>query len=357
MDVKALIRSLEACPIGDGDLYGEPFSCLPYQRKFLRGAFAPGVLRAGLSLARGGGKTGLSSGLCLDAIRPEGTLHKPGFEAVLIASSFDQARIGFEAVLNSLELMGERDDYRVLNQTNVAMLQHKRTKARLRVAGSDNRRAQGWRFNLCVGDEGAQWGPRGELLAAAIRTALGKRKDARFIAIGTRPATDSHWFARLLAEDDPAVFALSYAATADDNPFAVKTWRKANPALSYGMPSLEVLKAEARLARRDPAELATFRSMRLNMGTAEVELPTYGEGQAVAELCARGVLSGFSVEMAVSSDAWEGRSRLVQKASLVGLALVDTPGHDGAVLDLERRFAELQPAPGVAPSRGVRYWL
>ena len=90
---------------------------------------------------------------------------------------------------------------------------------------------------------------------------------------------------------------------------------------------------------------------------AEVELPTYGEGQAVAELCARGVLSGFSVEMAVSSDAWEGRSRLVQKASLVGLALVDTPGHDGAVLDLERRFAELQPAPGVAPSRGVRYWL
>ena len=61
MNVKALIASLESAPIGDGDLLGEPFRCLRYQRKFLRGAFAPGVMRAGLSLARGGGKTGLAA--------------------------------------------------------------------------------------------------------------------------------------------------------------------------------------------------------------------------------------------------------------------------------------------------------
>ena len=271
MNVKELISSLEACPVGDGDLVGSPFRCLPYQRRFLRGAFKPGVIRAGLSLARGGGKSGLASAVCLDAIRAAGTLHNPGFEVVLIASSFQQARIIFEAVKTSLELLGEDEEYRIRDQQNLADIQHKESKARLRVAGADNRRAHGWRVNLVIGDEPSQWGPRGELLAAAIRTALGKRKGARAIFIGTRPASDSHFFARLLAEDDPSVYAQIHAASADDPPFAVKTWRKANPALAYGLPDIETLRAEARLAKRDPAELATWRSLRLNQGTSEVE--------------------------------------------------------------------------------------
>ena len=63
-------------------------------------------------------------------------------------------------------------------------------------------------MNLIIGDEPSQWGPRGELLATAIRTALGKRKDSRALFIGTRPASDAHFFARLLAEDDPSVKAI-----------------------------------------------------------------------------------------------------------------------------------------------------
>ena len=271
MKIPDLIASLESCPIGDGDLIGQPFRCLPYQRKFLRGAYRPGMIRAGCSLARGGGKTGLASALALDSIRPAGVLHREGGETIVIASAFPQAKICFDAVRTSLELMGEDGEYRIRDQQNLADIQHKETKARLRVAGADNRRAHGWRVNLVIGDEPAQWGPRGELLAAAIRTALGKRKGARAIFIGTRPASDSHFFARLLAEDDPSVYAQIHAASADDPPFAVKTWRKANPALAYGLPDIETLRAEARLAKRDPAELATWRSLRLNQGTSEVE--------------------------------------------------------------------------------------
>lgn len=271
MRAAELVRSLEAAPVGDGDLLGEPFRCLPYQRRWLRGTFRPGVLRSGLSLARGGGKTGLASALALDSIRPAGALHRPGGETVVLAASFSQARLTFEAALRSLELLGEDGAYRIRDQQNLADIQHRETKARLRVAGSDNRRAHGWRFNLCIGDEPSQWGPRGELLAAAVRTALGKRRDARAVFIGTRPRSDDHFFARLLTEDDPSVFALTYAARPEDPPFRVATWRKANPGLRYGLPDVEVLRAEARLARRDPAELASFRSLRLNMGTAEVE--------------------------------------------------------------------------------------
>ena len=262
--ISRLIASIESCPVGDGDLLGTPFRCLPYQRKFLRGAFRPGVLRAGCSLGRGGGKTGLASALALDSIRPGG-------ETVVIASAFPQAKICFDAVRASLELMGEAGDYRIRDQQNLADIQHRETRARLRVAGADNRRAHGWRVNLVIGDEPTQWGPRGELLAAAIRTALGKRRDARALFIGTRPASDAHFFARLLAEDDPAVFALTYAAGRDDPPFAMRTIRKANPGVDYGLPDIETLRAEMRLAKRDPAELATWRALRLNQGTSEVE--------------------------------------------------------------------------------------
>ena len=272
MSLADLVRSLEAAPVGDGDLLGEPFRCLPYQRRFLRSAFRAGVLRAGLSLARGGGKTGLASALALDSIRPAGALHVAGGETVVIASSFQQARLSFEAVLRSLELLGEDGEYRIRDQQNLADIQHRATGARLRVAGSDNRRAHGWRFNLCLADEPSQWGPRGELLAAAIRTALGKRAGARALFLGTRPASDAHFFARLLAEDDRSVYAQVHAAPADAPPFRAATWRRANPGLDHGLPDVEVLRAEARLAKRDPAELATFRALRLNQGTSEVEL-------------------------------------------------------------------------------------
>ena len=203
--MKGLIPSLQSAPVGDGDLIGQPFKVMPYQRKFLDGAFKSGILRAGLTLARGGGKSGLASALALDSIRPAGALHVVGGETVLVASSFAQARIVFEAVKTSLELMGEDGEYRIRDQQNLADIQHRETKARLRVAGSDNRRAHGWRFNLAIVDEPAQHGPRGEILAAAIRTALGKRKVARVIYIGTRPSSDAHFFARLLDENDPSV--------------------------------------------------------------------------------------------------------------------------------------------------------
>ena len=61
-------------------------------------------------------------------------------------------------------------------------------------------------------------------------------------------------------EDDKSIFSMTYAAEDDDNPFAVSTWRKANPGMRYGFPNIEVLRAEARMAKRDPAELATFSS-------------------------------------------------------------------------------------------------
>ena len=321
MNTLQLIRSLEEAPVGDGDLRGQPFQVLPYQRRFLRGAFKLGILRAGLSLARGGGKTGLASALCLDAIRPAGALHRDGFEVILIASSFQQARLGFEAVMTSLELMGETEDYRIRDQQNLGDIQHRRSGARLRVVGSDNKRAHGWRVNLVIGDEPSHWGPSGELLASAIRTSLGKRSGSRVLFVGTRASNSEHFFSRLLGESDPSVYAQTHAAHPSASPYAVKTWRQANPGLDHGMPDIDVLRAEARLAKRDPAELATFRALRLNQGVSEVETQHLIAAQTWREVevahlppaegpCAWGIDLGGTAAFSACAAYWPMSGRL-----------------------------------------------
>ena len=54
MNYKDLIASLKSAPIGDGDLVEQRLRVLSYQARILRGGFKAGILRAGLSLERGG---------------------------------------------------------------------------------------------------------------------------------------------------------------------------------------------------------------------------------------------------------------------------------------------------------------
>lgn len=272
-----LIKHIEGLPCGDGDQLGEDYRLLKYQKRFLRGAFAPGVSRAGFTLGRGGGKTGLASALGLSALCPDSPLHAPGFEIAVVASSFNQATICGLSVKTSLEIMGmefgRTGNYRVRDSQNMFEIQHHASKARLRVYGSDSKRAHGLRPNLLLCDEPAQWEVGGEKLYAALKTALGKRRGARLLAFGTRPDSESHWFERLLTEKDPAVFSMIFA-TDRKKPWDVERWwRDANPALDEGFPDIEILRTEARIARNDPDELAAFRALRLNQGTRDVLTP------------------------------------------------------------------------------------
>ena len=277
MKIADLIAHIEGLPCGDGDQYGEPYRLLKYQKQFLQGAFREGVSRAGFTLGRGGGKTGLASALGLSALLPDSPLHRDGFEVAVIASSFTQATICGRSVKNSLELMGKpfgrRGDYRLQDSQNMFAIENLKSKARFRVYGSDSKRAHGLRPNLILADEPAQWETGGEKLAAALRTALGKRKGARMFAFGTRPDSEAHWFERLLTEKDPAVFAMIFATPRETDWDNEAGWHQANPALREGFPDIEILRQEARIARNDPDELATFRALRLNQGTRDVLTP------------------------------------------------------------------------------------
>ena len=140
----------------------------------------------------------------------------------------------------------------------------------LTVKGSDPRRLHGAAPALTICDEVAQWPPtKIDEMLAALRTAAGKIPDSRLLMIGTRPSDESHPFAVALRDAD---YTQIHAARESDPTFQRRTWKKANPSLDF-FPDLEkAIRREAQAAKRDPALLAQFRALRLNLGTSDTEV-------------------------------------------------------------------------------------
>ena len=270
--MKGLESYLSGLTVSQGRLAGQQFAVLPWQRRFLRGAFAPGVQSATLSVARGNGKTALLSGVACASL--DGPLAVVRGETVIVASSFEQARIAFEHVLAFMgDKLGDKHRWKVWDTAQQARVEDKATGARVRCIGSDPRRAHGLAPVLVLADEPAQWPETtGERMVAALRTAAGKQPHSRFVALGTRPADAEHWFAKMLAGS--ADHAQTHAARSDDPPFQRRTWAKANPSLPAMPDLLAAIVNEARQARQDPALLAAFQALRLNLGTEDAAVAT-----------------------------------------------------------------------------------
>ena len=237
---KTLIEYLARLTVTQGRAAGGPFPVLNWERRFIRGAFAPGVLESALSVARGNGKTTFTSGLACAAL--EGPIAVSRGEVVLAASSFEQARIGFTHCLAFLrekygEDLEDRSIWRIQDSANKAQITNRRNGVILKCVGSDPRRLHGMAPALVLADEPAQWEPStAEAAMAALRTAAGKVVDSRLIALGTRPSDAEHFFAKML--DGGADYCQVHAASRDDPKFQRRTWLKANPSLRW-MPDLE----------------------------------------------------------------------------------------------------------------------
>ena len=218
---------LAGLTISQGRHAGNLFEVLPWQRRFLRGAFAPGIGEAALSLGRGGGKSTLIAGIACAALDTDGPLMAPNAEVVIVASSHTQGQIVFRHVLRFLADGIDRGLYRRQDSVNVSTLQNRKTGTMLTVKGSDPRRLHGMAPSLTIADELTQWPtPRIDEMLAALRTAAGKIEDSRLLMIGTRPADETHAFAAALRGSD---YCQVHAAGRDDPPFQRRTWLKAKP--------------------------------------------------------------------------------------------------------------------------------
>ena len=266
--MQRLIEYLSGLEISQGEGAGERIRLFPWQRRFIRGAFT-GNVDSALSISRGNGKTTLAAAIAAAFL--DGPLRQQRAEVVVVASSFSQGKILFEHVRGFLgEKLRDRETWRVADSIQSAMIEHKPSGAKLRTLGCDPRRAHGLAPSLILSDEPAQWeSTKSERMLSALRTSAGKIPNSRFIALGTRPENEDHWFRRALVGGFP--YSQSHEADPDSDPFLRKNWHRANPSLKF-MPSLLArIKVEAAEAKVDPSKLPSFRALRLNLGGADTE--------------------------------------------------------------------------------------
>ena len=105
---EAVESYLSGLVVPQGRYAGQPFPVLPWQSRFIAGAFRPGILDAALSMGRGGGKTTFCAGLLAATVDLDGPLNSTNAESLLVASSFGQATIAFRHVLRMLAPTLER---------------------------------------------------------------------------------------------------------------------------------------------------------------------------------------------------------------------------------------------------------
>ena len=268
-----------------------------------------------LTLARGGGKSTVVAAIGCAAL--DGPLAQAESEILIVASSHEQGTVIFRHVLRFLAPGIERKQYRVQDTVNAAIITNKKTGVRLAVKGSDPRRLHGAAPALTIGDEIAQWPPsKIDEMLSGLRTAGGKIPDSRLMLIGTRPASDAHPFSMALRNAD---YAQVHAAHSDDPPFNRRTWLRANPGLAH-LPDLEAqIRREAKAAKIDELALASFRSLRLNMGVDDtvsavlLAATTWARIEGEAERSGPvvwGVDAGTSAAMSAIAGYWYETGRL-----------------------------------------------
>ena len=244
---------------------------LPSQRRFLRGALAPGVRTAALSLPRGEGKSTLAAYILERCMTPGDQLFEEGAEYLLCAASIEGARHVYRPIRAELEPTG---DYTFLDSQMRLGITHKPTNTKLRVMSSNAKTAFGIVGSpLLVADEPGAWEiVGGGLLHDAIQTAQGKPLSSlRVIYIGTLAplASPGHWFYELVdagSQGSTFIHALmGDAETWDRWP----TIQKVNPLKAKYAESRAVLLEERDAARRDSRLKARFLSYRLNVPTRD----------------------------------------------------------------------------------------
>ena len=257
---------------GGGDLVSMNLDLLPFQKTWIRRAFAPDVDTAILSGPRGLGKTRLSGHILERCLTPEDDLFQAGAEYALAAASLDQARICFRFVRHALEERPDGGDYSFLDSHQRIGIRHIPTNTKLRVLSSDGRTAFGLVGTpvLVVDEPGALRGTSGELLHDAIATAQGKvGSPLRALFFGTiAPSRDGWWRELVEGGSIPGTYVQAFQGD-------VKKWDnlreiyRVNPLSRIDAGFRAKLRQERDAARRDPRLKARFLSYRINRPSSD----------------------------------------------------------------------------------------
>ena len=130
----AIANYIRTLVIGQGRHVGQPFKLLPWQRRFLKGAFSQPD-DAALNMGRGGGKTTFTAAIACAAVDVDAPLVEPMAECLVVASSFDQGLICFRHMLHFLQPSFEKYScgrFRIQDSANRATITDRETGAMVR---------------------------------------------------------------------------------------------------------------------------------------------------------------------------------------------------------------------------------
>lgn len=330
-----VIVFLESLPITSGPLAGKPLKLRRFQIKFVRAVYGTNgkgeraVRTAVLSLARKNGKTQLAAGLALCHLSgPEAEDRGEVYSAA--NDRFQAARIFREmvAIIDRVSWLRRRINVRSFTKE----LEDMWSGSVYAALSADVATKHGLSPSFVVYDELGQAAKRD--LYDALDTAMGGRAEPLMVVISTQAANDLAPLSLLIDYGkrvnagefkDPSFHLTFYTAPDDADPWALKTWEMANPALK-DFRSLEDVKRLAEQARRTPAKESAFRNLILNQRiAAEARFIDAIEWKACAG----------KAEIAEGSEIYAGLD-LGGTRDLSALALVHR--NDGGVFHAKMRF-------------------
>ena len=340
------IAFLETLKIPEGKLAGQPVKLAEFQKRFVRGSMAPGVMVGVLSIGRGNAKTALASGLALGALMGVWD-PQPKREILFAARNRDQAKTAFQFLVGFIEgLPAEEQELFALRRGSKLEVEYLANGGGLaRVIPADGKSILGGAPTLAILDERAAWvRDKGDALENAILSGLGKR-DGRALIISTSAPDDTNTFSRWLDEPPPGTYVQEhrppFGLPADD----LESLLMANPGAAEGIgssPEWLVAQAQRAIARGGSA-LSSFLNLNRNERVSTEDrscLITVAEWLA-AEVdpdqlpprdgpCVLGVDLGGSRSMSAAAFYWPQTGRLEALGTFPGNpGLLDRGAADG----------------------------
>jgi phage terminase large subunit-like protein len=254
------------CRIPEGKFVGQPVRLRAWQKREIKKIYdnPHGTRTAILSFGRKNAKTTLSAFLLLLSLA--GPESRPNSQLVSTALSRDQAALLFDLAAKMVRMSPTLNDYVGVRYSNKHLYCEGRGTV-YRALSADASTNVGSSPVFAVHDElGQVKGPR-SLLFEAVETGMGAHENPLSIIISTQASSDSDLLSVIiddaLAGHDPRVTCTVYSAPMEDDPFLVKTIRKANPA--YGdFLNAEEVKKSAHDAKRMPSREVAYRNLILN---------------------------------------------------------------------------------------------
>lgn len=302
------IREYLIVPRGIGA--GKPVRLRKFQQELIRGAFAPKVRQALISLPRGNGKTAFAAMLAVAEL----FIGPPSAEALVVASDQRQAGLTFKLAKRMIELNPLLAERVHIYQDRLYVPENDSSLIPL---PAEPGALHGHDPSLLIVDElhvvtEAVW--------EAATSAVGKRAESLTLAISTPSASEDSIMWTLVKHgregSDPQFYFREYSAPAGCATDDREAWREANPALACTRPFLAEDALEAvRRTLREPV----FRQLRLGQWVTGIDswLP-FGVFEALADP-GRVVEPGTRVVLAFDGSA-SGDS-----TALIGCTVEENP--------------------------------